>query len=98
MKPLSDQQRLFPVESDQLYREWRELVWRRQGYKYGMRWINVNGGGIICFELPVHLATANPLDPAPQKQKKYLKNFKMAKNWLMKNIKGLKPKLPPKQN
>lgn len=42
MKPLSDQQRLFLVESDQLYRAWREVAWRHQGYKYGMRWIHVN--------------------------------------------------------
>jgi len=43
MKPLSDQQRLFLVESDQLYRAWREVLWRHQGYKYGMRWKHVSG-------------------------------------------------------
>lgn len=43
MKLLSDQQRLFLVESDQLYRAWREVLWRHQEYKYGMRWKNVNG-------------------------------------------------------
>lgn len=43
MKPLSDQQRLHLVESEQLYRAWREVVWRQQEYKYGMRWKSVNG-------------------------------------------------------
>jgi hypothetical protein len=43
MIPLSDQQRLFLVESDQLYRAWRELTWRHNEHKYGMRWKNVNG-------------------------------------------------------
>ena len=43
MKPLSDQQRLFLVESDQIYRAWREILWRHRDYKYGMRWKNVNG-------------------------------------------------------
>jgi len=43
MKALSDQQRLFLVESDQLYRAWREIAWRHKSYKYGMRWINING-------------------------------------------------------
>jgi hypothetical protein len=43
MKLLSDQQRLYLVESDQLYRAWREAVWRQQEYKYGMRWKSVGG-------------------------------------------------------
>lgn len=43
MKPLSDQQRLFLVESDQTYRAWREILWRHRDYKYGMRWKSVNG-------------------------------------------------------
>lgn len=43
MKSLTDQQRLFLVESDQIYRAWREILWRHHDYKYGMRWKNVNG-------------------------------------------------------
>ena len=43
MKLLSDQQRLYLIESEQLYRAWREVVWRQQEYKYGMRWKSVNG-------------------------------------------------------
>ena len=42
MKALSDQQRLFLVESEQLYRAWRELAWRQQEYKFGMRWKKIN--------------------------------------------------------
>ncbi len=43
MKPLNDQQRLYLVESDQLYRAWREARWRSRDYRYGMRWKKVNG-------------------------------------------------------
>lgn len=42
MKALSDQQRLFLVESEQLYRAWQELAWRHQEYKFGMRWKKIN--------------------------------------------------------
>jgi len=42
MKPLSDQQRLYLVESDQLYRAWRQAQWRSRDYRYGMRWKKVN--------------------------------------------------------
>jgi hypothetical protein len=38
MRPLQDQQRLFLVESEQLYKAWREVLWRHHDYKYGMRW------------------------------------------------------------
>ncbi|MCD8565826.1 MAG: nucleotidyltransferase domain-containing protein [Burkholderiaceae bacterium] len=43
MKPLNDQQRLYLVESDQLYRAWREAQSRSRDYRYGMRWKQVNG-------------------------------------------------------
>jgi len=42
MKPLGDQQRLYLVESDQLYRAWRQAQWRSRDYRYGMRWKKVN--------------------------------------------------------
>lgn len=42
MKPLSDQQRLYLVESDQLYRAWQQARWRNHDYRYGMRWKMVN--------------------------------------------------------
>lgn len=42
MKPLSDQQRLYLVESNQLYRAWRQAQWRSRDYRYGMRWKTVN--------------------------------------------------------
>lgn len=42
MKSLSDQQRLHLVESDQLYRAWRQAQWRSHDYRYGMRWKNIN--------------------------------------------------------
>lgn len=41
MRLLSDQQRLFMVESEQLYQAWREAVWRQEEYKYGLQWKNI---------------------------------------------------------
>lgn len=63
MKPLSDQQRLFLVESDQLYRAWREVLWRHQGYKYGMRWRNINGKDYL---LRLTSATGNSKSLGPR--------------------------------
>ena len=42
MKPLTDQQRLYLVESEQIFHAWREAVWRQREYRYGMRWKMVN--------------------------------------------------------
>lgn len=63
MKSLSDQQRLFLIESDQLYRAWREILWRHQGYKYGMRWRNVNGKDYL---LRLTSATGNSKSLGPR--------------------------------
>lgn len=41
MKPLTDQQRLQLVESEQIYDAWRQAHWRRHDYRYGMRWKKV---------------------------------------------------------
>lgn len=43
MRPLSDQQRLFLVETDQLYRAWREVMWHQAEYRYGMGWKHIGG-------------------------------------------------------
>ena len=43
MFPLSDQQRLFLVESTQLYHAWREANDQSQQHKYGLRWLTSQG-------------------------------------------------------
>lgn len=43
MTPLSDQQRLFLIESDQLYRAWREVAQQVRQYRFGMRWSRSGG-------------------------------------------------------
>ena len=92
MKPLSDQQRLFLVESDQLYREWRELVWRRQGYKYGMRWINVNGRNYL---LRVTSASGNSksLGPRSPETEKIFEKFQNGKELANEKYQGFKAKI-----
>lgn len=39
MYPLTEQQRLFMVESSQLYAAWREALAQVEAHKYGMRWV-----------------------------------------------------------
>lgn len=43
MIPLDEQQRLFLVESDQLYRAWLEAYRQARSYRYGMKWITRKG-------------------------------------------------------
>jgi len=44
MTPLSQQQRLFLVESTQLYEAWAGTRQQMQSYKYGMKWLKSKGG------------------------------------------------------
>jgi hypothetical protein len=41
MRLLTDQQRLFMVESEQIYQAWRDAVWRHEDYKYGLQWKHI---------------------------------------------------------
>lgn len=43
MIPLSDQQRLFLVESSQIYRAWEAAVRQHAQYRYGMKWLKSGG-------------------------------------------------------
>ena len=43
MQPLDQQQQLFMVESDQLYRAWLEALNHARSYRYGMRWVSSKG-------------------------------------------------------
>jgi len=47
MRSLTDQQRLNLVESDQVYRAWREAAWRQHEYRYKMSWKLVNDAGYL---------------------------------------------------
>jgi len=96
MKPLSDQQRLFLVESDQIYRAWREVLWRHRDYKYGMRWKNVNGKDYL---LRLTSASGNSKSLGPLlKLSKFSDSLKKAKRWRKKNIRALKSSLTLKES
>lgn len=43
MIPLNNQQRLFLVESGQLYEAWRDATRQAIGYRYGMKWVKSKG-------------------------------------------------------
>ena len=43
MNPLTDQQRLFLVESTQLYEPWVKAIQHAASFKYGMKWMTVRG-------------------------------------------------------
>lgn len=92
MKPLSDQQRLFLVESDQLYREWRELVWRHQGYKYGMRWIKVKGADYL-LRLTSASGHSKSLGPRTPETEQIFEQFQSGKELANEKYQGFKAKI-----
>jgi hypothetical protein len=92
MKPLTDQQRLFLIESDQLYREWRELVWRHQSYKYGMRWINVNGSDYL-LRLTSASGNSKSLGPRSLETVQIFEEFQRAKKLVDEKYQGFKNKI-----
>lgn len=44
MKPLSDQQRLFMVDSIQLYEAWQAAAMQVRSHRYGMKWLKSGNG------------------------------------------------------
>lgn len=47
MIPLNDQQRLFLVESSQLYEAWRDATRQAVSYRYGMKWVKSKGNDYL---------------------------------------------------
>lgn len=92
MKSLSDQQRLFLVESDQLYREWRELIWRRHGYKYGMRWITVNGSDYL-LRLTSATGNSRSLGPRSAETEAIFEQFQAGKELANEKYQGFKARI-----
>jgi hypothetical protein len=43
MRELSDQQRLFLIESEQILTAWREAYLQKQVHRYGMKWVRSGG-------------------------------------------------------
>jgi hypothetical protein len=92
MQPLSDQQRLFLVESDQLYREWREVLWRNHGYKYGMRWKNVHGKDYL-LRLTSASGNSKSLGPRTPQTELIYEQFVQGKELTNEKYQGLKAKI-----
>ena len=92
MKPLSDQQRLFLVESDQIYRAWREVLWRHRDYKYGMRWKNVNGKDYL-LRLTSASGNSKSLGPRTPETEQIFRQFEEGKALAEEKYQSLKVKL-----
>ena len=92
MKPLSDQQRLFLVESDQIYRAWREVLWRYRDYKYGMRWKNVNGKDYL-LRLTSASGNSRSLGPRAPETEQIFQQFQDGKALAEEKYQSLKVKL-----
>lgn len=92
MKPLSDQQRLFLVESDQIYRAWREVLWRYRDYKYGMRWKNVNGKDYL-LRLTSASGNSRSLGPRTPETEQIFQQFQDGKALAEEKYQSLKVKL-----
>ena len=84
MIPLSDQQRLFLVESDQLYRAWREVAWRHNEHKYGMRWKNVNDTDYL-LRMTTASGNSKSLGARSPKLNSFMTNLRPGKNLPKKN-------------
>lgn len=92
MKPLSDQQRLFLVESDQIYRAWREVLWRYRDYKYGMRWKNVNGKDYL-LRLTSASGNSRSLGPRTPETEQIFQQFQDGKALAEEKYQSLKVRL-----
>ena len=92
MKPLSDQQRLFLVESDQTYRAWREIFWRHRDYKYGMRWKNVNGKDYL-LRLTSASGNSKSLGPRTPETEQIFEQFHNGKSLTQEKYQNLKVKI-----
>ena len=92
MKPLSDQQRLFLVESDQTYRAWREILWRHRDYKYGMRWKNVNGKDYL-LRLTSASGNSKSLGPRAPETEQIFEQFQNGKALAEEKYQSLKVKI-----
>lgn len=92
MKFLTDQQRLFLVESDQLYRAWRETYWQHQAYKYGMRWKNVNGKDYL-IRLTSASGNSKSLGPRTLESEQIYQQFQSGKQQNEVKFQGLKNQL-----
>lgn len=92
MKPLSDQQRLFLVESDQLYRAWREVQWRHFEYRYGMRWKQVSGRDYL-IRLHDAEGRGKSLGPRSEKTEAIYLEFQKGRQLAQERFDGLKTRL-----
>ena len=92
MKPLSDQQRLFLVESDQLYRAWREVQWRHIEYRYGMRWKKVAGRDYL-IRLHDAEGRGKSLGPRSEKTEEIYLEFQQGRQLAQERFDGLKIRL-----
>ena len=92
MKLLSDQQRLFLVESDQTYKAWREVLWRHHDYKYGMRWKNVNGKDYL-LRLTSASGNSKSLGPRTPETEQIFEQFQNGKALAEEKYQSLKIKI-----
>ena len=92
MKPLSNQQRLFLVESDQLYRAWREVQWRHIEYRYGMRWKKVAGRDYL-IRLHDAEGRGKSLGPRSEKTEAIYLEFQKGRQLAQERFDGFKTRL-----
>lgn len=92
MKPLSDQQRLFLVESDQLYRAWREAMWRHEDYRFGMYWKTVKGRDYLV-RLSDHAGHGRSLGPRSDETERIHREFFAGKELARAKYDGIKDRL-----
>lgn len=75
MTPLNDQQRLFLVESTQLYAPWIQARQQLASYKYGMRWVSSKGREYL-YRVTNASGNARSLGPRSPETEKIFASFR----------------------
>ena len=92
MKPLTEQQRLFLVESTQLYGAWREAYHQVQSHKYGMKWLTSNGRSYL-IRLTDAKGNGKSLGPRSPETEAVYQSFNEAKARCESRYKGLSERI-----
>lgn len=78
MKPLSDQQRLFLVDSIQLYEAWHAAAMQVRGHRYGMKWLK-SGNAEYLVRLSDAKGNGKSLGPRSTETEEIFQSFNEAK-------------------
>ena len=92
MVPFTDQQRLFLVESEQIYRAWEAAVRQHAQYRYGMKWLK-SGGKAYLVRLADARGNGRSLGPRNAQTEAVYAAFNEGKSRSLERVKSLTARL-----